>query len=184
MNLKDNKGLIIGGTLVIGTTIWILYNRNKKSAEVDFILDKIKSSRTENQGDVNVIENLYNKNLLDTKSNPMPKGAIVFNNKGKADSSKVAVQLASDFKKAIEGASTDTDLFYKTLRKIKSVFEFQMVSAGYTLLTKRDLMKDIISEVKLRKSAWGIVTANEGDSILLEDELANYLKLLPKYRFK
>ena len=58
MNLKDNKLLIIGGIIVTGTTIFILYNRAKKSAEVDFILEKIEEFKTENSGDVNIIENL------------------------------------------------------------------------------------------------------------------------------
>ena len=172
MNLKNNKGLVIGGIVVIGTTIFILYNRAKKSAEVDFILEKIAQSKTENNGDVNIVENLYKKNLLDTKANPLPKGAKIFNNK-KEDFGKIAVQLAGDFRKAIEGASTNTDLFYNTLNKIGSALEWQMVNSGYTGLTKRSLMQDMLEETALRKGSIGILTTPQGGSILLVDKFCS-----------
>jgi hypothetical protein len=183
MNLKDNKLLIIGGIIVTGTTIFILYNRAKKSAEVDFILEKIEEFKTENSGDVNIIENLYKKNLLDTKTNPLPKGVKIFNNK-KEDWGKITVQLASDFRKAIERVGTDTDSFYNTLNKIGSVLEWQMVNLAYVKLTTRNLMQDIFEESAFRKGSIGILTTSQGGSILLVDRLANILKTMPQYRFK
>lgn len=183
MNLKDNKLLLIGGTLVVGATIFILYNRSKKSAEVDFMLEKIAEFKTENQGDINIVENLYKKNLLDVKANPLPKGVKIFNNK-KEDFGKISVQLANDFRKAIEGAGTNTDLFYNTINKIGSVLEWQMVNLAYTGLTKRSLIGDLTEESAFRKGSIGILTTSQGGSILFVDKLANILKSMPQYRFK
>lgn len=179
-----NKGLMIfGGILAGGAIVFIFYNRAKKSAEVDFFLEKIKDFKTQNQGDINIVENLYKKNLLDVKANPLPKGVKIFNNK-KEDFGKISVQLANDFRKAIEGAGTNTDLFYNTINKIGSVLEWQMVNLAYTGLTKRSLIGDLTEESAFRKGSIGILTTSQGGSILFVDKLANILKSMPQYRFK
>jgi hypothetical protein len=178
-----NAVLIISGVLVTGTIAWIIYNRKKKESEVELILAKIGEAKTENQGDVNIAENLFKKNLLDVKKNPLPAGVKIFNNKGSEDSWKEAVKLAKDLKTSIEGGGTNETLFYSTLSKIKSVLEWQMVNNAYTLLTKRMLYKDMLEEAALRKGAVGIVFSNQDESVLFVDKLASYLKNLPTYRF-
>lgn len=179
-----NKGLMIfGGILAGGAIVFIFYNRAKKSAEVDFFLEKIKDFKTQNQGDVNIIENLFKKNLLDTKANPLPKGVVIFNT-SKDNWGKITVQLAEDLRKSLEGLGTNTTVFYNTLGKIKSVLEFQMVNKAYVMLTKRNIMDDIYDESAFKKDVYEMALTPQGGSIFLVDKLANYLKNLPAYRFK
>lgn len=170
-----NIALIISGVVITGTIVWIVYNRKKKEAEVELILSKIGEAKTENKGDVNIIENLFKKDL--SKVAP-PQGAKFLN---EVDSIKVAQEL----KDSIESwKGTDETKFYTALNKVKSVYDWQRVVFAYKGLTKRFLYKDMLQEGALRKGTLSMLTTNEDESILFVDKLANYLKNLPTYRFK
>ncbi len=169
-----NIALIISGVVITGTIVWIVYNRKKKESEVELILSKIGESLTENKGDVNIVENLFKTDLSKL---PLPQGA-------KTISSSDAVNIAKELKNSIEGIGTSEPKFYAALNKIKSVLDWQKVNFAYTYLTKRSLYKDMYEEQALRKGSWGVITANEDESVIFVDKLANFLKGLPKYNFK
>lgn len=169
-----NAALIISGIIITGTIAFIVYNRKKKGAEVELILSKIGDAKTENKGDINIVENLFKKDLSKL---PLPQGAKTISNTD-------AANIANELRKAIEGAGTDETKFYTALNKIKSVLDWQKVNFAYTYLTKRSLYKDMYEESALRKGSWGIITANEDESVIFVDKLANFLKGLPQYNFK
>lgn len=143
---RNKKIALIGGITIVGVITYVLINRARKQKEVDLILKYL--GQTPNLKDAEANINALKEMSADFNSVPADK-----KKKALADLQKLGAngltKIATDMYNSMQGAGTNTDMFFKALNQIPSLFIFKNVELVYNKNFKSDLLKDIEGEAKL-----------------------------------
>jgi len=102
----------------------------------------------------------------------------------KTDGNVAPSTLVVDFYDSFKGATTDTDLFYNTLYKIKNLYTFAFIAKVYEIEYKQKLIDAIRGEALLSgalgNGIFGPVAAVFGQSSRLSAQINNFFANLPE----
>lgn len=143
---RNKKIALIGGITIVGVITYVLINRARKQKEVDLILKYL--GQTPNLKDAEANINALKEMSADANSVPADKKAKALADLKKLGSAGLQ-KIAKDMYDSMQGAGTNTDMFFKALNQIPSLFIFKQVETIYNKSYKSDLLKDIEGEAKL-----------------------------------